>query len=298
MIFVLIALWSTSVILLLLNPKERSARWLSAVAFCGGSGALAATLGDYVLPRMIAGADTHLSDAHLSGAVTFVAMAMKCASIVSYYGLPYTFLMFATAYHPHPLYEKGKRWWPWLLLIPMVSMFIFTPVYTVQHPYLYKWLSLWALPYCALGTVLMLSKKESHPLLQRTHRLTCLAVLTPILFSAVMNYLLPSFGYYEMWRFNTWIIGFAFIVFVFALFTYGFLGVQVLIRRLQLGTTLRAITSGTAMLNHAIKNDIGKMKLFGEKIRRHAEKTGQHELLDDIQVIMNSAAHVQEMIHG
>src|SRR5690606_25459230 len=108
---------------------------------------------------------------------------------------------------------------------------------------------------------------------------------------------LPSFGYYEMWRYNTWIIVFAFTVFVFSLFSYGFLGMQLLIRRMQLDTTLRAITSGTAILNHAIKNDIGKMRLFGEKIRQYAQKTEQPELLEDIQVIMRAANHIQEMIH-
>lgn len=290
MIFVLVALWGVSLLLLILNPKNRSVRWLSAVSFCGGSGALAAVLGDEVLPRW--------SMEHPSAdAVKYFRLIMKGASIVSYYGLPYTFLMFAAHYHPVPLFMRWKKGWPWLLLFPAMAMFCFTPVYTVDHPYLYKWLALWALPYFALGSVLMLTKKEYNPVWLRTHRLTCLAVLTPVLFCAVMNYLLPSFGYYEMWRYNTWIIVFAFTVFVFSLFSYGFLGMQLLIRRMQLDTTLRAITSGTAILNHAIKNDIGKMRLFGEKIRQYAQKTEQPELLEDIQVIMRAANHIQEMIH-
>lgn len=40
---------------------------------------------------------------------------------------------------------------------------------------------------------------------------------------------------------------------------------RLLIERRKLDSTLRAITSGTAILNHAIKNDVGKMRLFLEK---------------------------------
>lgn len=286
MIFVLIALWSTSVALLLLNRDKISVRWLSAVTFCGGSGALAAVLGDSVLPAI------NQYEAFYEAA----AIVQETASILSYYGLPYTFLMYALYYQEEFVSERWKIICGFILLTPIALMFIFTPVYTVEHPYLYRWLAAWAMPYVIAGIILCLLRKEVQPQLKWNHFFTCLAIVPPVLYSSVMNYLLPAFGMYEMWRYNTWMIMFAFAVFCFAIFTYGFMGIRLFIERQQLNYTLRAITSGTAILNHAIKNDVGKMKLFGEKIRRYAVSTNQSELLQDIEVIMNSASHIRAMI--
>lgn len=286
MIFVFIALWGTSILLLLLNRAKVSVRWLSAVTFCGGSGALAAIIGDGLAPNIEQG--TML--------LTVAETIQKTASIVSYYGLPYTFLMYSLYYQNNWLSYRGKKAAGFLLLTPILLMFLLTPVYTVAHPYLYKWLAAWAMPYVIFGIILCLTRKETQPHLKRNHFFTCLAVLPPVLYSATMNYLLPAFGLYEMWRYNTWIIVFAVTVFLFAIFTYGFMGVRLFIERQQLNYTLRAITSGTSILNHAIKNDVGKMKLFGEKIHRYASETNQPELVQDIEVMMNAASHIREMI--
>lgn len=286
MLFVLVALWSTSVVLLLLNSQKVSIRWLSAVTFCGGSGALAAVLGDWILPAISDGTT-------LDVALKNVQQTM---SIISYYGLPYTFLMYSIYYQDEVFTDRWKKICGFISLTPIIVMFLFTPVYTVAYPYLYKWLALWAYPYVMIGIILCLLRKEHQPQLKRTHFFTCLAVLPPVLYSATMNYLLPAFGMYEMWRYNTWIIAFAFSVFLFAIFTYGFMGIRLFIESQQLNYTLRAITSGTSILNHAIKNDVAKMKLFGEKIRRYAQQSNQPELLKDIEVMINSANHIQDMV--
>ena len=110
--------------------------------------------------------------------------------------------------------------------------------------------------------------------------LLLLAVLPAVLIALTMNYVLPLFGFSGLWVYNVWPIGFAFVIFLFSFFNFGFLGVQLLIEKRQIDYSLRAITSGTAMLNHAIKNDIGKIKLFTEKIAREAGE--QDELRADL----------------
>jgi hypothetical protein len=77
MLFVLIMLWTVTVVLLVADPKRPSIRWLSFVAFTGGAGALAAVLGDTVVPTLPDGslartlriADRLLADAILRLAV-------------------------------------------------------------------------------------------------------------------------------------------------------------------------------------------------------------------------------------
>lgn len=124
----------------------------------------------------------------------------------------------------------------------------------------------------------------------------CLAVLPTVLLSMVMSYVLPSLGMLRMWRYNVWFVGIGVAVFLIGLFTYGFLGVRLLVDRRRLDSTLRAVTSGTAILHHAIKNDVGKMRLFTEKMKSYAESTNQPELLEDLAVVQNASSHIQEMI--
>lgn len=112
----------------------------------------------------------------------------------------------------------------------------------------------------------------------------------------VMNYVLPSFGLYRMWVYNVWIVAFGVLMFVIGLFTYGFLGVRILIERKRIDSSLRAVTSGTAIVNHAIKNDVGKLRLFGAKIKAYAEQTEQEELQEDAEVIISAANHIQQML--
>lgn len=286
MMFVLIALWLTTVVLLLSAPRKPVVRWLSGVTFCGGSGAVAAIVGDMLRPYVKA----HGGSISLDRLLHVVEMSASC---MSYYGLPYMFVMFAVHYHGRFVPPVLVRKLPYGLLLPFVAMLPFAPLYPVSFPLL----AVWAVPYILFGAFLVLASKEQHSAQRRARVLTNIAVLPAVLFALVMNYVLPCFGVFELWRYNTWSIAFAFLMFLIAIFKYGFLGVQLLIQRRQLDLTIRAVTSGTAILNHAIKNDLGKIKLFGDKINRQAMNDGDAELAEDIRVVMAAAQHIQDMIH-
>jgi len=286
MLFVFIALWSVSATLWIMDFRKSSFRWLGAVSFCGGAGALAALIGDHLLP--------HAQGGGWPGAVLRLLQTVQTsASLTQYYGLPYTFVLFALHYHSRFLPARRIRYVGWAALLPIAaSLLLHRPPYPINYPLT----ALWAVPYIAFGTYLVLAKKETYPPMIRNHRVTSLAVVPAVVLCSVMNYLLPSLGIYEMWRYNTWIILVAFLIFLFAIFKYGFLGMRFEIEKRRLDTTFRAITSGTAILNHAIKNDVGKMKLFGENILRYAEQTGQRELAEDARVILDASRHIREMI--
>ncbi|MFC6545164.1 sensor histidine kinase [Cohnella cellulosilytica] len=132
--------------------------------------------------------------------------------------------------------------------------------------------------------------------MSHTHWMICLAVLPTALLSMVMSYVLPSLGMLRMWRYNVWFVGLGVAVFLIGLFTYGFLGMRLLVDRRRLDSTLRAVTSGTAILHHAIKNDAGKMRLFTDKMKSYAASTNQSGLLEDLEVVQRASSHIQEMI--
>jgi signal transduction histidine kinase len=288
MMFALIALWTVSALLLISDPRSPGARRLAAVSFFGGTGALAAVLDGQIIPNLAPAFDHH------TYLVLYAFQAVS--SVSSYYGLPYAFVLFALAYRPIRMPYWLMRSHPWLLLLPIAACLVFTPLYTTILPITFSVVVWWAVPYLLGGILLILTKRPRYRGFDRTHWIVCLAVLPPVLVFMVLNYVLPSLGYMRMWVYNTLWVGFGFGIFLVGLFTYGFLGVRLAIDRKRMDSTLRAVTSGTAILNHAIKNDVGKMKLFGDKIKKYAESTGQPELLEDIRAVLSASAHIQEMI--
>src|SRR5690606_1907461 len=115
MLFVWIALWAVALILLLSDTKSSINRRLSAVALCGGAGALAAVLDLAFIPYIS-------SAAFPSDRLEEVLYNIQASSsLLSYYGLPYFFLMFTLAYRPVPLSRASQRILPLVLLLPIIG---------------------------------------------------------------------------------------------------------------------------------------------------------------------------------
>ncbi|MFS0722811.1 ATP-binding protein [Paenibacillus sp. 1P07SE] len=289
MLFVILALWAMTIFLIASDPRSAVNRALGGVAFFGGTGALAALLDDRIIPYI----EEHYGITTASEALYTLQAA---SSVSSYYGVPYFFLLFALAYRPIRRLQRYRLWIAAALLVPIMISLIATPPYNEMYPITFRFVVWWAVPYILIGAVLVLTRRSVHALQARTHGVVCLAVLPPVLIFMMLNYVLPSFGMLRMWVYNTWFVGAGFVIFIIGLFTYGFLGIRVLIDRRRLDSTLRAVTSGTAILNHAIKNDIGKAKLFSEKIQSYARQTQQQELLEDIETVLQASRHIEQMI--
>ncbi|THF80734.1 sensor histidine kinase [Cohnella fermenti] len=289
MLFVWIALWAVAAFMLLADRRSADLRRLGGVAFFGGTGALAAVLDGRFLPYL-----DGLGRYESWGRLLYHVQA--ASSVSSYYGVPYFFLLFAISYRGRALSRRLSIAVPLLLLAPIVYCVLFTPGYTERMPISYTIAVWWAVPYIAVGVVLVLMRKPRHAAWSSGYWIVCLSVLPPVVFFAVMNFVLPSLGMMRMWVYNTWFVGLGVAAFVLGLFTYGFMGLSVLVERRRLDSAMRVVTSGTAILNHAIKNDAGKIKLFGEKMKAYAQSTSQPDLLEDIETVLRASSHMQEMI--
>jgi signal transduction histidine kinase len=294
MLFVLIGLWLTGLLLWITDPKRATTRWISSIAFTGGSGGLSAVIADDIRPYWEA------RGWMTEQASEVWAYAEWICSLVCYYGLPYTFLMFSIVYHPSYPFWKRVRLLPYLLLVPVLASVWVEPA--PGDPIHYGFVSWWTTPYIMAGIVLLFSAafKERNSFLRRSRMLVTMAAAPTLFFALFTLYLLPLFfGLYEWWRYNAYVIAFTLAVILVSSFRYGFLGLQISIQNQKLDYTLRAITSGTSILNHAIKNDVGKIRLFGEKIRSDAQ-SGQLDvqaLSADVEVIMNASQHIYDMIY-
>ncbi|CAG7629761.1 sensor histidine kinase [Paenibacillus allorhizosphaerae] len=296
MLFVLIGLWTVGLLLLVTDPKRPMTRWLSAIAFTGGSGGLSAVIADHVVPYAF---DRQWLT---EPAALLLSKAELICSLTCYYGLPYTFLMFAIHYYPdYPLWDRyGKRFIPWLLLIPPALSFAFEP--KPGDPIPYHYVIFWATPYIIAGIAMLIHSvlRERNSFLRRSRLLTTTAAAPTLFFALFTLYVLPAFfQMYELWRYNAWVIAFTLAVIIGSSLRYGFMGLQISIQNQKLDYTLRAITSGTSILNHAIKNDVGKIRLFGEKIKTEAAdgRTSPEQVVEDIEVIMAASQHIYDMLY-
>ncbi|MBD3920156.1 hypothetical protein H8B09_15430 [Paenibacillus sp. PR3] len=286
MLVVWAVLWIAALLLVVINRHSAAFRWLGLVAFCGGMGALASVLEGWITPYEIDPDGLHTANV--------LRRVQQACSWTSYYGLPYAYLLFGTGYHPNVIPPRLSKLMPWVALVPIVIM-LSLPI-EGGYPVSYIPLACWAIPYMLIGTALVLTKRVNHPAERRAHLIVTAAVLPAVLFALAMNYTMPLFGVYRLWRYNVWSIPVAFLIFITSLFKYGFMGVQLMIERRRLDYSMRAITSGTAMLNHAIKNDMAKIKLFTEKIKRSGAEDA--DLQQDAAVIVRSAEHIEAMIRS
>ncbi|MGF9714072.1 MULTISPECIES: sensor histidine kinase [Paenibacillus] len=294
MLFVVIGLWSIGLLLIVTDPKRQTTRWISSIAFTGGSGGMAAVIGDQLIPYLAGrGWMTELL-------AELLPIVETVCSRICYYGLPYTFLMFAVVYYPgYSLWTK-RRYIPWLLLVPVLLSLAFEP--KPNEPIPYSYVTLWAAPYILTGIGLLVAAtlKERNSFLRRSRMMTTAAAAPALFFALFTLYLLPHFfETYEWWRYNAWAIAFTLAVIIVSSFRYGFMGLQISIQNQKLDYTLRAITSGTSILNHAIKNDVGKIRLFGDKIKSEAV-SGQADssrIIQDVEVILQASQHIYDMIY-
>jgi signal transduction histidine kinase len=292
MLYVLIILWLIVAFLLITDAKSVVMRWLSAFIFAGGCGAMAAVLDNQLIPYVL----DHFTTIHvLSG---FLINLKILGSLTSYYGLPYSYIMLALYYNSTIVSSRMRQHLSYFLLLPIAACLLFTPAYDEVYPITFSIVVWWAVPYLLIGSVIIAMRKEVLPVQKQRHLLTCMVLFPPVLGLAILNYTLPAFDILQMWRYNTYVMMLVVPFFVYTLIKNGFMGIQLFIEGRKLDSTLRAITSGTAILNHSIKNDVGKMRLFGDKIRRHAITSGQTELLNDLNVMLSSTEHIHELIHN
>ncbi|MCR8631845.1 sensor histidine kinase [Paenibacillus radicis (ex Xue et al. 2023)] len=292
MLFVLIGLWTIGLLLLVTDPRRPTTRWIASIAFTGGSGGLSAVIHDQLTPYL------YEQGWLAEPVVRILSHAETIFSLICYYGLPYTFCMFSLIYHPNADLWRWKRQLAWLLILPAAVSFAFDSA--PGDPIPYRYVVCWTTPYIMIGIGMLLhgAIKERNTFLRKLRMLTALAAAPTLFFALFTMYVLPAlFGIYEWWRYNAAVIGFTLAVILISSFRYGFMGLQISIRNQKLDYTLRAITSGTSILNHAIKNDVGKIRLFSEKIKSEAEQPDPQQLVNDIEVIMNASQHIYDMIY-
>lgn len=291
MVFVLIALWTIAAILLIINPKNEPTRWAALTAFTGGGGGLSRAVTETILPYLD---QYQISTPALE---SFLLKLHMFGSFMNHNGLPYCFLMFAISYSDI-FRRKMKAILSGVLPIPIIVMFFLTS-FTPPIEHNFRVLFFWCVPYLIVGLVLLTYSfiKEKNIKRKKSRFYSNLVAFPPILFQIVANYTLKAFfDVHEIWRFMPFVIMILLVTFLLLGIKYGVLGVRLKFEKDRLDGTMRAISYGTSILNHTIKNEVGKIRIVADKIRRLASSSQHEKIADEAEVVLDSTKHMLEMV--
>lgn len=225
-------------------------------------------------------------------------------SVLALHLAPFYYLMFALACSGFLDRVDGlvprKMVKLFILLIPLISFGVVLPrslrVYSDNRNFLL--LSIWTVPYLAAGVALFscaYRKAVGKRAKQQALLLCHLAIPTGIV-SLFTCYVLRAFGFHHAWVVNRWFVLATFIFYLYVISHYGLLGIKLRIEKKRLDTTLKAVVSGTSILNHTVKNEVLKIILSATDIQGMKERNSS-ACEEDLQVILNSARHLEAMAH-
>lgn len=286
MLFLFISVWIVGLLFLIADPKRSSNRWASATAFCGGFGGLSVVIEEQITPYVL----QHFQLVYLEDILLLVENG---TSIIQHYGMPYCFLIFAMVYSE--LFSRATvRLVTLSAIIPGLIMAWLFPIYPVLNiPY--PLVSLWVGPYMIAGIVFLIRacRQEKNMEVKRKRIFVNMAFIPVATVSLITNYILRSFDINEAWRYNGWVIVFAVTVILIAMLRFGFLGLRVYVQKQQLDHSMEVAASGTVMFQHALKNDIDKIKFMTHKLLHEAKSEGIEELQSDVEMIQQAQQRME-----
>ncbi len=170
-----------------------------------------------------------------------------------------------------------------VLLIPPILTILISPIWPVIQ---INWvfLAAWAVPYIFIGTYFLyraysseLSKKIKNDKL-----IVLVAVGGPTMTVAFTNYLARCFGFDNLYTSNIIVIGILFVFIITVIFKNNFMGIRIKVEKDRIDSAMKAVVSGTSILNHTIKGEMVKIAFSADMCRKIGLDEQQTEYIDTI----------------
>jgi len=274
MLYYFAALLGAALILLISNPRSEINRWAAIFLGLASIGGLIDDVRDTGYPI-------------LANVIQFLNLTIT----------PYAVVIFCVVYSE--LLNRGNRraWLKCLLIIPIVVTVACTP-FLPDMEINYALVLSWAAPYYLGGCSLLIVSlfKEQNRGKRRNRFITTLIIVPTLLaaltFIYVAKVFYPSFEFFE---YVSYFLIYSFVVAVLCVFVYGVLGVRLRIERDPLDHAMTAVSMGAKLLNHTMKNEIGKIAISSENLQRTISEedvqSRQH-----LQIISDSTEHMLAMV--
>ncbi|WP_258171294.1 sensor histidine kinase [Paenibacillus sp. R14(2021)] len=224
--------------------------------------------------------------------------ASEAAVFINQTWTPYGILIFSLSYGAAlPKNNRKRTALKAVLMLPSVFMLIITPI----HPILeldYRVLLGWAGPFylCSCYLLIRALWLEKDAARRRSRLVTTLIIVPTLLavlgFINVARAIRPDFDFFT---YISFFIIYSLSLGLLCVFIYGVLGVKLRIEHDPLDTTMKAVSSGTAILNHTIKNEIGKIALSTLNLGNHLAP-GDEETKQHLAIIANASSHMLDMV--
>lgn len=266
------ALLLAAVVVLLNDFRSETNRWAAIFLFCAAIG----------------GVTDALHRAHFE-------TWSRAAQFVNLVVTPYGVLIFCLVYAgiSRPKLHLCKR----LLLLPVGVMLAaagFSADFSIHDRFLLVWTAPYFLVSCYVLIAAWVIERDG---LKKKKRFVTAIIVVPTLL-AVLAFIYgarairPDFDY-----FNTIsvFIGYSLIAGLLGSFLHGVLGVKLRFERDPLEGAMKAADSGSVLLNHTIKNELGKIAISSENLKAsittNDEASRQH-----LDIISNASEHMLTMV--
>ncbi|CAH1212480.1 Adaptive-response sensory-kinase SasA [Paenibacillus plantiphilus] len=281
-----------AIILYVSQPKGNQAnRWMIVFCLSASLGGLSESLISDIIPELeLIGAGPRLSmllfEAHI--------YSQFLAQVVS----PYAILMYAIVYSDIGRSPIRRRL-PFILAIPMIAMIVFTDFYpdiTIN----FRVLLPWAAPYILAASWMMLRAWYcENNRYRRKARQNILLVLVPVWLGVlIFNYIARAIDpNSELFRLTPLFFGIAYLLFIGYIFLSGVFGIRIKVEKQQvLDKSIQIMSSGTAILNHTIKNEIEKIKFSFNLAKASLEKEDLEETKASISSVFSAIESIDNMV--
>ncbi|RKP55594.1 GHKL domain-containing protein [Cohnella endophytica] len=208
---------------------------------------------------------------------------------------PYGVLVFSLVYSG--IAQSKMRIYKWALLIPVGIMLAATcssPEYAMNYKLLLVWTAPYYLVSCYVIIVSFLKERDSPN--KKKRLVTALIVVPTLLAVLVFIYgaraIWPDFDFFY---YISVFIGYSLAAGLLGTFLYSVLGVKLRFDRDPLEGAMKAAGSGSALLNHTIKNEIGKIAISSENLKSsipaNDDVSKQH-----LDIISSASEHMLAMV--
>ncbi|WP_239618363.1 sensor histidine kinase [Cohnella mopanensis] len=272
MLFYFFALLSAAVVILFNDIRNETNRWATFFLCCAAIGGVTDSL--------------YKANFDMGSHVTqFINLVMT----------PYGVLVFSLIYSG--VSRSKMRIYKWAALLPVGIMLAATcssPEYLIND----KLLLVWTAPYYLVScyVIIVSSLKERDNLNKKKRFVTAIIVVPTLLAVLVFIYgaraIRPEFDFFN---YISVFIGYSLATGLLGTFLYGVLGVKLRFERDPLEGAMKAVGSGSALLNHTIKNEIGKIAISSENLKStipaNDEASRQH-----LDIISSASEHMLTMV--
>lgn len=286
LILITLSLWSFGSLTIITNPKQPSSRWLGIMALASGLGVLGVVLSLAVVPNLQGPTWT-----------IFYNQLIKALYMIALYLTPYATLLFGITYSG--LFNNQQhRLLGTVLTVPTIVMFFIYPINQDYRPSL-QVIGYWAVPYIIAANFLVVYSyyQERNRRLKQQKLLTCLLFGPATILIEAVNFIfdIPNL---DLWQYNAVMVPVTFCFFIILSIRYGVVGVRLKLEQDQLASTIKSVTSGTLILNHAIKNELTKIAICTDNIQNALANASilNPQINDNSQIIRESINYLTLMV--